>query len=95
MKVGSIVECIDNSNLLAAFIRYGIIIPRLNTPYIVRELCTQSGRDAIKLEGLINPSGKHAKTGKWEEAGYVRSRFRELQMPDGLEEVLTRELQLV
>lgn len=88
MKVGSLVECVDNNGF------DNMLIPlKTNTAYtirVIRESPFGSGVTQCLLFEVKNG------TDKGHEYGYGLFRFREIQFPDNLEseikEALTREL---
>lgn len=90
MKVGSIVECVNNNGIF-----HGKPLA-LNTPYTVREI-----RKALDYEGLSilldEVTNGPAPTGR--EWSYKICRFREIEFPPSLEseikESLTRQLELI
>lgn len=85
MKVGSIVECVNNKNPNQG--RWdGCEIPKLNHPYTVRNItkCPNSGGITVRLEEIINPINKD--TGS--EFGYKIERFRELLPPMEIQSAL-------
>lgn len=84
MKIGSIVECINNTNL-------DLIIPKLvlNTAYVISNIYENRYGVGVDLEGI-----KAVDTETGREAGYRLNRFRELLLPDDIEEIIKQELQL-
>lgn len=91
MKIGSIVECVDN-NLREGYDYRNVIKPMLKTPYTVRYIGIHEGEPYIILEEIHNPSGYYL--GHLKEFGYKMNRFRELQLPDDIQEIINQELQL-
>lgn len=92
MKVGSIVECINNSTIPTLAIQIGYKIPKLATAYTIRDFYTYPKGLGIYLEEIINPRvyttiGIH-------EIAYSIKNFRELQLPDDIQEIIKQELQL-
>lgn len=72
MKVGSIVECVDNVRL------FDFIVPlKLNTPYTVREIIERPSGVGILLEEITNIIWD----GDQREWAYRIERFRELLPP--------------
>lgn len=89
MRVGSLVECVNNEGIQFA------IKPELNKIYTVRRVRTVSEKkllgvnskeDGILLEEIVNPIVAFN-----EEAGYKTWRFREVQPPIGNIEELINE----
>lgn len=98
MKVGSLVECIDNSNFEEDV--------KLNTPYTIREIldigsvvystssmCFACGEVGVRLEGIFPVC--NAFNYIWHDMPFPINRFRELQLPGEVAEVLNKELELV
>lgn len=94
MKVGSIVECIDNRRNSPN----PCITPMKKRPYTVRDVITMRGVTVIRLEEIINPICD------WPgmlqiEWTYEIEMFREIEFPDDLQEeikeCLTREFESV
>ena len=71
MKVGSIVECIDNTHFVAC------VPPKLNRAYTIRNFDEFNGCVGIRLEEIINSLHPRLNV----EFGYNIKRFRELQPP--------------
>lgn len=86
MKVGSLVECVNNENFNPI---KGCVKPELNTIYTVREvlLSYEFKVPMIFLEEIVNAT--HPQSGK--EYGYQLARFRELLPPINLEQELKQE----
>lgn len=81
MKVGSIVECINDSGEM------GIVRPKKGKPYTVRDIganICKPGVEGLRLEEIIN--GVHPHTGK--EFAYYTWRFRELLPPMEIQDAL-------
>lgn len=89
MKVGSLVECVDISNMNNDTIIDYFDVPLKNTVYEIEAFSFLGG---IIIKGLYSGTGRIS--GK--EVGYKPERFRELQIPPSItaeiEEALTREL---
>lgn len=95
MKVGSIVECVDNSNLIK-------VRPlKLKAQYTVRAIVFNRKSSlgpkyttGILLEEIINDKALNGL-----EHAYIIDRFREVEFPDDLMEqvgeCLTKDLELV
>lgn len=84
MKVGSIVECVNNEGLTHA------IPPKLNQPYTVRWILPpdnfgdpNSHKYGVYLEEIVND--KHP---RGPELGYLMERFRELLPPMNIQDAL-------
>lgn len=79
MKVGSIVECIDNK------VRFTKPL-KLKQPYTIRGFCKcpNSGSDGIYLEEVVNEINPVFKR----ENAYGIERFRELQPPMEIQSAL-------
>lgn len=90
MKVGSIVECI-NSNWRVA-IKLGLTIPKLKTPYTIRDISINSNLVGIRLEEIVNKKMQFDEG--FNEVAFDIHVFRELQLPRELEQILNQELQL-
>lgn len=82
MKIGSVVECINNSN-----IDEGVVILKLNYPYTVRGFQEDEGSGAgVYLEEVINHiADSPYKRIEW---AYRIERFRELQPPMEIQSAL-------
>lgn len=94
MKVGSLVECIDD-NFRTLY--YDEKCPKKGKIYTIRSIRPSHslpGSYAILLEEIINPKQKY--NGGFMEFAFVITRFREIEFPPSLEseikESLTREL---
>ena len=75
MKIGSIVECVDNKNIST------MKVPKLNHPYTVRGIAELNG---VLLEEIQNRWSEY-----WNcEWGYKPERFRELLPPMEIQEAL-------
>lgn len=90
MKVGSLVECVNNDG-----VDNGAIVPRLETPYTIREIRPYPGQlPGVLLEEIVN--GGYPQRADIEVC-YKIERFRELLPPmDSVEEFVnenTLELQ--
>lgn len=92
MKIGSVVECIDIKFRKEAY-ELGIVIPKINTPYNIRNIYVFKGRPVVLLVEIKNEFFRTS-IGQMLEAGYKLNRFRELQLPDDIEEIIRQELQL-
>lgn len=79
MKVGSIVECIDNAGMLLN------IPPKLKTPYVVRGILEWRGKTGIYLEEIINKEHPHF---PGIEVAYAIELFRELLPPMEIQSAL-------
>lgn len=92
MKVGSIVECVDNVYTSLP----KVVLPVKGKKYIIRNIFRGNfGGILVLLEELVNPINQDSGN----EFGYDIKYFREIQLPDDLteqiQECLTREFQLI
>ena len=99
MKVGSFVECVDDK-FSADQLEKLKTIPKEGNYYTIRDIVEYPnlGRAGVRLEEISNPS-LEMKDGSLHEPTFSIFRFRELEIPPGIEEelseVLDSELELV
>ena len=99
MKVGSFVECVDDKFSAEQLTKLKII-PKKGDYYTVRDIVEYPnlGRAGIRLEEISNPDITLS-DGTSHEPTFSIFRFRELEIPPGIEEelseVLDSELELV
>lgn len=90
MRVGSIVECVEVSNMGNHTIIGGFDVPEFHAPYEVLGFTDCGG---VLIKGLNSGISRLDGT----EVGYKINRFREIQFPPSLEaeiqECLTREFE--
>lgn len=84
MKVGSIVECVNVSNITP---REGYINIKPGNIYTVREINAVQGLTFILLEEIVNPPG-WCIGNEFREPGWFISRFRELLPPMEIQSAL-------
>jgi hypothetical protein len=98
MKVGSFVECIDDKFSSEQLSKLKSI-PKEGNYYTIREIIEypKYNRTGVRLEEISNPPIEME--GGMHEPSYSIFRFRELEIPPGIEEeiseVLDQELELV
>ena len=99
MKVGSFVECVDDK-FSADQLEKLNKIPKEGDYYTIRDIVDYPslGRAGVRLEEISNPP-LELKDGSFHEPTFNIHRFRELEIPPGIEEelseVLDSELELV
>lgn len=99
MKVGSYVECVDDK-FSAEQLSKLQTIPKEGDYYTIREIIDYPnlGRAGVRLEEISNPDITLS-DGTIHEPTFSIFRFRELEIPPGIEEeiseVLDQELELV
>jgi hypothetical protein len=99
MKVGSFVECVDDK-FSAEQLSKLKSIPKEGDYYTIREIVDYPnlGRAGVRLEEISNPD-IILSNGTAHEPTFSVFRFRELEIPPGIEEelseVLDQELELV
>ncbi len=99
MKVGSFVSCIDDK-FSAEQLSKLQTIPKEGDYYTIRDIIEYPnlGRAGVRLEEISNP-GITLSDGTIHEPTFSVFRFRELEIPPGIEEeiseVLDQELELV
>lgn len=76
MKVGSLVECLED---LQKYTTYGEITPVKGNIYTVREIFESGGDVAIRLEEIFNTPQLYNEG--FIECGFYIKKFRELQPP--------------
>jgi hypothetical protein len=99
MKVGSFVECIDDKFSAEQLSKLNKI-PKQDEYYTIRDIVDypEFSRTGVRLEEIANPPIEKS-DGTIHEPTFNILRFRELEIPPGIEEeiseVLDQELELV
>ena len=91
MKVGTIVQCIDDRYPEKVY-EWGFNTPKLGEYYTIREICN-SGKIGLLLVEIVNPKMKGTINGKpvFAEPQWIVSRFREVEGLDDLVAELIEE----
>lgn len=91
MKVGTIVQCIDDRYPEKVY-EYGLNTPKLGEYYTIREICN-SGKVGLLLVEIVNPKMKGTINNipVFTEPQWVASRFREVEGLDDLVAELIEE----
>lgn len=90
MKVGSIIECI------ATFYTSRVVsnVPIKGQAYTIRDIIQIDSKTGLRLEEVVNKKVLFSGTIELAEPLFEIEWFRELQLPDDIEEILKQELQL-
>ena len=97
MKIGSLVECINDNwapTIVDPVFCAHIIFPIKGPIYVVRNIITDKDGTGILLEEIVNPVEKFP-NGEIGEARWGVSRFRELQPPMDISELISLEKEIV
>lgn len=91
MKVGTIVQCIDDKYPEMVHVN-GLNTPKLGEYYTIREICN-SGKIGLLLVEIVNPKMNGTLNGKsvFTEPQWIASRFREVEGLDDLVSELIEE----
>jgi len=91
MKVGTIVQCIDDRYPEKVY-EWGFNTPKLGEYYTIREICN-SGKIGLLLVEVVNPKMSGTINGKpvFAEPQWIASRFREVEGLDDLVAELIEE----